>query len=137
MHRDLSNYTIFDCRGQPILDVIHLCIEWNVKFKALLDRDTIDESRAQYLEQHGYKSYVDEVQINPNCIFTPANGERKCLEDCFSETDQAKYFETNDKGQQKISPRKIRQAIEFNPETLNNLEQLFNKLGIPKLDKEN
>lgn len=137
LHRDLSNYTIFDCRGQPILDVIHLCIEWNVKFKALLDRDTIDESRAQYLEQHGYKSYVDEVQINPNCIFTPANGERRCLEDCFSETDQAKYCEPNDKGQQKISPRKIRQAAEFNHETLNNFEQLFKKLEIPPLDKTN
>lgn len=137
LNRDLSNYTIFDCRGQPILDVIHLCIEWNVKFKALLDRDTIETSRAQYLEQHGYKSYVDEVQINPNCIFTPANGERKCLEDCFSETDQAKYFEPNNKGQQKISPKKIKQAIEFTSDTLNNFEQLFIQLGIPKLDKEN
>lgn len=137
LHRDLSNYTIFDCRGQPILDVIHLCIEWNVKFKALLDRDTIDESRAQYLEQHGYKSYVAEVQTNHNCIFTPANGERKSLEDCFSVSDQAKCFAPNDKGQLKISPQIIKQGIEFTDETLKNFEQLFNKLGIPKLDKTN
>ena len=82
---DNSAYCIFECRGQPILDVAHLCITWDIKFKALFDRDTIEKSREGYLTDHGYKTYLEEIQRNPNCVFTPANGCRKSLEDCFAQ----------------------------------------------------
>lgn len=134
---DKSNYCIFECRGQPILDVAHLCIEWGVKFKALFDRDTIEKKREGYLVSHGYKTYLHEIQQSPHCIFTPANGSRKSLEDCFSSNDQAKYFSKNTNGEFKIDKDKIKQAQDFEDETKNNFEQLFTKLGIPKLDEVN
>lgn len=134
---DLSIFELLPCNGSPILDVTHLCIHKNLKFKALLDRDNLTKPPTWLAHKFGYKEYLDIIKNNKDCIFTPANGERKCLEDCFSETDQAKYFEPNNKGQQKISPQKIKQAIEFTLDTLNNFEQLFIQLGIPKLDKEN
>ena len=131
---DQSNYCIFECRGQPILDVAHLCISWGIKFKALFDRDTIEKSREGYLTEHGYKTYLDEIQRNANCVFTPANGERKSLEDCFSKLDQERYF-SEIKGQMKISKEKIKSATEFEDETKKNFEQLFIQLEIPKLDE--
>lgn len=134
LNYDKSNYCIFPCRGQPILDVAHLCITWGIKFKALFDRDTIEESREGYLIEHGYKTYLEEIQRNPHCVFTPANGERKSLEDCFSKLDQKRYF-SEIKGQMKISKEKIKSATEFEDETKNNFEQLFRQLEIPKLDE--
>lgn len=134
---DKSNYCIFECRGQPILDVAHLCIEWGVKFKALFDRDTIEKSREGYLLSHGYNTYLREIQQNPHCIFTPANGNRKSLEDCFSLNDQAKYFSKNRNGELKIDKNKIKKATEFDAETKTNFEQLFTMLGIPRLDETN
>lgn len=131
---DKSNYCIFECRGQPILDVAHLCITWGIKFKALFDRDTIDESREGYLTEHGYKTYLEEIQRNPNCIFTPANGRRRSLEDCFSTNDQKRYFSKDEQGRYKISKKKIEAALRFEDVTKNNFEQLFRQLGIPKLD---
>ncbi len=131
---DNTNYCIFECRGQPILDVAHLCIVWGVKFKALFDRDTIEKKREGYLTSHGYKAYLYEIQQSPHCIFTPANGSRKSLEDCFSLNDQARYFIKNKSGDYKIDKDKIKNAIEFEEETKNNFEQLFTKLGISKLD---
>lgn len=136
LDRDLSDYIIFDCRGQPILDVTHLCIQWNVKFKALFDRDTLDDSRKTYLQKLGYASYVEEAQTNPNCVFTSANGNRRALEDCFSESDQKLYFSRSSRnGKFKIDVDKIKQAQKFESETLSNFEQLFNELKIPKLTK--
>ncbi len=134
---DKSNYCIFECRGQPILDVAHLCIEWGIKFKALFDRDTIEKSREVYLTSHGYNTYLHEIQQSPHCVFTPANGNRKSLEDCFSKKDQARYFSLNANGEYKIDKRKIKKATDFEKETKNNFEQLFIMLGITKLDEEN
>lgn len=130
---DGSNYCIFECRGQPILDVAHLCITWGIKFKALFDRDTLEKSREGYLTEHGYKTYLEEIQRNNNCVFTPANGFRKSLEDCFTQLDQERYF-SKIKGNMKIDKEKIKAATEFEKETKNNFEQLFKQLGIPKLD---
>lgn len=130
---DNSAYCIFECRGQPILDVAHLCITWDIKFKALFDRDTIEKSREGYLTDHGYKTYLEEIQRNPNCVFTPANGCRKSLEDCFAQIDQKRYF-SEIKGVMKIDKEKIKIASEFEEETIKNFEQLFSQLGIPKLD---
>ena len=130
---DRFDYCIFECRGQPILDVAHLCITWGIKFKALFDRDTIEKSREGYLVEHGYKTYLEEIQRNSNCVFTPANGFRKSLEDCFAQIDQKRYF-SEIKGVMKIDKEKIKSANEFEEETIKNFEQLFSQLGIPKLD---
>lgn len=136
LNYDGSDYCIFECRGQPILDVAHLCITWGVKFKALFDRDTLEKSREGYLTEHGYKAYLEEIQGNHNCVFTPANGFRKSLEDCFTQLDQERYF-SKIKGVMKIDKEKIKAASEFEENTKNNFEQLFNQLGIPKLDETN
>ncbi len=130
---DRLDYCIFECRGQPILDVAHLCITWGIKFKALFDRDTIEKSREGYLVEHGYKTYLEEIQRNSNCVFTPANGFRKSLEDCFAQNDQKRYF-SEVKGVMKIDKEKIKSANEFEEETIKNFEQLFGQLGILKLD---
>lgn len=131
---DYSDYCIFECRGQPILDVAHLCITWGIKFKALFDRDTIEKSREGFLINHGYKNYLEEIQRNTNCVFTPANGFRKSLEDCFSKSDRKRYF-SEIRGVMKIDKEKIKVATEFEEETKNYFEQLFKQLGIPKLDE--
>lgn len=131
---DYSDYCIFECRGQPILDVAHLCITWGIKFKALFDRDTIEKSREGFLINHGYKTYLEEIQRNANCVFTPANGFRKSLEDCFAKLDQERYF-SEIRGVMKIDKEKIKVATEFEEETKNYFEQLFKQLGIPQLDE--
>lgn len=143
---DLSSFELLPCNGSPILDVTHLCIHKNLKFKALLDRDNLTKPPTWLAHKFGYKEYLDIIKNNKNCIFTPTNGERKCLEDCFADEDNNRYFfdftyhdyKTNqNRTIRKISYEKITAGTQFKTETLNNFEQLFIQLGIPELDKEN
>lgn len=132
---DLSNYHILPCNGSPILNMTYLCIKEKIKFKALLDADNKNKPKEWLNRQFGYKEYLELIKNNKDCVFTPEDGDRKCLEDCFSREDADKYF-TLSKGQKKISCEEIEIGEVFTDETLKNFEQLFIKLGIPKIDKK-
>ena len=73
-------------------------------------------------------------------MFTPEDGERKSLEDCFSREDSYRYFykRENKYGriEMKIDSNSIENGEVFTDETLKNFEQLFIKLSIPKIDKK-
>lgn len=113
----------------------YLCIKEKIKFKALLDADNKNKPKEWLNRQFGYKEYLELIKNNKDCVFTPEDGDRKCLEDCFSREDADKYF-TLSKGQKKISCEEIEIGEVFTDETLKNFEQLFIKLGIPKIDKK-
>lgn len=132
---DLSNYHILPCNGSSIIGLTYLCIREKIKFKALLDADNKNKPKEWLNRQFGYKEYLEVIKNNKDCIFTPEDGARKCLEDCFSREDADKYF-TLSKGQKKISCEEIETGEVFTDETLENFEQLFIKLGIPKIDKK-
>ncbi len=129
--RDLRGYHLMPCNGSPIIALIYLCIKENIKFKALLDADNKSKPLIWLSRQFGYKEYLDIIKNNKNCVFTPEEGKKQSLEDCFSEQDGKKCFTA--KG--KIDSEKIEKEELFSKETLDNFEQLFIKLGIPKLDK--
>ena len=90
--------------------------------------------------QFGYKEYLEVIKNNKDCIFTPEDGARKCLEDCFSLQDTSRYFyekkNLDGSKEKKIDFNKIEIGEVFTDETLKNFEQLFIKLGIPKIDKK-
>lgn len=132
---DLSNYQLIACHGSPIIGMTYLCIKENVNFKALLDADTKTKPSEWLKYKIGWREYIEEFTKNSNCVFTPEDGIRKSLEDCFSREDADKYF-TLSKGQKKISCEEIEIGEVFTDETLKNFEQLFIKLGIPKIDKK-
>ena len=135
---DLDEYKIMPCNGSPIFDVTYLCIQYNIKFKSLLDLDNKSKPEGWMERKYGYKEYLDKITHNENCVFTPDIRQKKSLEDCFHEEDQREYFfdYTNRLGDtiRKIDAEKIKKANTFHEETLRNFEQLFIKLGIPKLD---
>ncbi len=136
---DLSDYDIMSCNGSNIIALTYLCIKESVKFKALLDADNIDKPEQWLKNAVGYKEYLEIIKTNKNCVFTPEEGEKKSLEDCFSEQDKKKYFSTvknKDKEEKKIDHKKVEKGELFTEKTLRNFEQLFIKLGIPKLDKQ-
>lgn len=137
---DLSNYHVLPCNGSPILNMTYLCITENIKFKALLDADNKNKPCYWLSRQFGYKEYLETIKNNKDCVFTPEEGERKCLEDCFSREDANRYFyeKKNKDGtkEKKISCSEVENGEVFTQETLNNFEQLFVKLGIPKIDKK-
>jgi hypothetical protein len=127
------------CNGSPIFDVTYLCIQYNIKFKALFDLDNKSKPEDWMAYKYGYKEYLDIFTNNENCVFTLPIGQKKSLEDCFHAEDQQKYFfdcMTKKGGRiKKICAEKIKKANKFHEYTLSNFEQLFIKLGIPKLDK--
>lgn len=88
--------------------------------------------------KYGYNEYIKIFETYPDCVFTPPIRQKKSLEDCFNEKDNVKYFtshkRTDGHSDRKIDIDKIKQATEFEEETIKNFEQLFSQLGIPKLD---
>ena len=137
---DLSNYHILPCNGSSIIGLTYLCIREKIKFKALLDADNKDKPVDWLNRQFGYKEYLEIIKNNQDCVFTPEDGVRKSLEDCFSLPDASRYFyeKKNLDGtkEMKIGIKEIEIGEVFTVETLKNFEQLFIKLGIPKIDKK-
>lgn len=137
---DLSNYHILPCNGSSIIGLTYLCIREKIKFKALLDADNKNKPKEWLNRQFGYKEYLEVIKNNKDCIFTPEDGARKCLEDCFSLQDTSRYFyekkNLDGSKEKKIDFNKIEDGEVFTDETLKNFEQLFIKLGIPKIDKK-
>lgn len=137
---DLSNYHILPCNGSSIIGLTYLCIREKIKFKALLDADNKNKPKEWLNRQFGYKEYLELIKNNKDCVFTPEDGDRKCLEDCFSRVDAEKYFyekkNTDGTSEMKIGAREIEEGEVFTDETLKNFEQLFIKLGIPKIAKK-
>ena len=137
---DLSNYHILPCNGSSIIGLTYLCIREKIKFKALLDADNKNKPKEWLNRQFGYKEYLEVIKNNKDCIFTPEDGARKCLEDCFSLQDTSRYFyekkNLDGSKEKKIDFNKIEAGEVFTDETLKNFEQLFIKLGIPKIDKK-
>ncbi len=136
--RDLTEYKILPCNGSPIFDVTYICIQQNIKFKALFDLDNKSKPDKWVNKKYGYREYLGIFETNQNCVFTPCIRQQKSLEDCFHESDQEKYFfnyrRHDDSIERKIDAEKVKKAQAFHQETLDNFEQLFIKLGIPKLD---
>jgi hypothetical protein len=91
------------------------------------------------LIEEGKVKELFEMLIHVNNI-TPEEGKRKSLEDCFSREDSKRYFykKTNKYGkiELKIDSNLIENGEVFTSETLKNFEQLFMRLGIPKIDKK-
>lgn len=137
---ELSNYHILPCNGSSIIGLTYLCIREKIKFKALLDADNKNKPKEWLNRQFGYKEYLDIIKNNKDCIFTPEDGARKCLEDCFSLQDTSRYFyekkNLDGSKEMKIDFNKIEDGEVFTDETLKNFEQLFIKLGVPKIDKK-
>ncbi len=145
LHYDLSAYKILPCNGSPIFDVTYLCIQQGIKFKALFDLDNKSKPERWLNKKYGYNEYIKIFDTNTNCVFTPDIRKKKSLEDCFHENDNMRYFFDyiwTDKNEEehatrKIDKDKVKAATDFEDETKNNFEQLFTKLGIPKLDEAN
>lgn len=144
LNYDLSDFELLPCNGSPILDITHLCIHKNIRFKALLDRDNLSKPQTWLAHKFGYKEYLETIKSNTNCVFTPEIRSGKSLEDCFTENDNKRYFfdykyhdnkTDKDITIRKISHEKIAAGTQFDTETMNNFEQLFIKLEIPPLDK--
>lgn len=133
---NLSDYHIIPCYGSSIIGMIYLCVQEGVKFKALLDADNKSKPREYYYKHENHKEYIKIIKSNPNCVFTPDNGECKSLEDCFSKDDASKYFsqQQNDRGETKtkIDKKKIEKGKSFTEETMRKFDWILNKLGLPK-----
>lgn len=133
---DLQDYEIFNCHGSTIIGVIYLAIENNIKFKAILDEDNKNKSENFFLNHSGYKEHLDKIQNNNCCIFTGEKNGYNELEGFFSINDQNKCFSySNKSGKSKVDIEKLREINDFEKETIENFEQLFIKLGVPKIDK--
>lgn len=140
LNYNLNDYIILPCNGHPIIGMIYLCIVNGIKFKALLDLDNKDKPKIWLEQQYGYKEYLEMIKNNKNCVFTPPIRNKKSIEDCFNEKDAGRYFsqifinkDGKEKTKLKVDKDKVLNGEIFEQETLDNFEQLFIQLGIPKL----
>ena len=139
LNYDIEKHCIIPCNGSAIIGYCYLCIKEKIKFKALLDYDTLHKPENWLKNQFGYKEYLELITNNKNCIFTEPRNEYESIEAYFSEIDASECFTEfeNKKGVRsfKIDTQKLNKKNNFDLETKNNFEQLFIKLGIPKLTK--
>lgn len=138
---DLLGFSLKDayihvCDGDSILQVAHICSSNDIKYQAVLDNDNKYKTEKYRRSHPQYKKIIPHLTQSPNCIFIGV-GEKGSLEDYFSEeNNKFSYYEAEQK-KWKISPRLIKKAKtkdDFQVSTLQNFEQLFIKLGAPKLD---
>lgn len=124
------------CDGDSILQVAHICSSNDIKYQAILDNDNKYKTEKYQKSHPQYKKIISHLTQSPNCIFIGV-GEKGSLEDYFSEeNNKFSYYEAEQK-KWKISSRLIKKAKtkdDFQVSTLQNFEQLFIKLGAPKLD---
>lgn len=134
----LENYEIVVCNGDAIILMANFCIEEDVKFKALLDRDNLEKPKEWLENQVGYTKYLENIKQNKNCVFTPkvTNGTDS-IEDLFSESDKKKLFTKKTKTKSpskkeyyKPDPEKLHNATKFDEETNTNFANIFKELGI-------
>ena len=143
LNYNIDDYNILPCNGHPIIGITYLCIANGIKFKALLDLDNKDKPEIWLKHQYGYKEYLETIKTNKDCVFTPSIRNKKSIEDCFNEKDSDRYFSETEKKKRKKGTKEYKLDLikfevgeEFEQETLHNFEQLFNELGIPKIDKQ-
>lgn len=138
---DLLGFSLKDayihvCDGDSILQVAHICSSNDIKYQAVLDNDNKYKTEKYRRSHPQYKKIIPHLTQSQNCIFIGV-GEKGSLEDYFSEeNNKFSYYEAEQK-KWKISPRLIKKAKtkdDFQVSTLQNFEQLFIKLGAPKLD---
>ena len=138
---DISKYHIHICDGEAILQVAYIYLKLNIKkVYIVLDNDN-NYKPDHFKKSHSmYQECMDEIRKHPKkCIFT-GDSETGCLEDYIKDNcHKFKHFD-NRKQRWKIDVNainSINQKDEVCADTLNNFEQLFIQLDIPKLDKEN
>lgn len=135
---DLSNYHIHICDGHSILQLCYLCNKYKFPYRAILDEDNKYKGELFKQSHVMYDECIQTIMNFPNkCVFV-GEGEKGSIEDLFIEnpTEKFKYY-NNKKSIWKIDKQKIlaMQKKDCSEKTLRNFEQLFIKLGIPRIDK--
>lgn len=139
---NLNDYHIHVCDGEAILQVAYICLKYEmIKVKVVLDNDNKYKNETFKRGHSLYDNCMDLINANSDKCFYIGEGKNGCLEDLFVENPKEKYkYYNRNKGQWKISIEDIislHSIEEVSKETKNNFEQLFNQLGIPKLDETN
>ena len=134
---DLSKYHIHICDGHSILQLCYLCNKYKFNYKAILDEDNKDKGELFKQSHMMYDECMQTIIKAPDkCVFVGVR-EKGSIEDLFIEnpTEKFKYYNKK-KSLWKIDKQKIlkMQSGDCSEKTLQNFEQLFIKLGIPKLD---
>lgn len=138
---NLNNYYIHVCYGEAILQVAYMCFKYKmIKVKVVLDNDNKYKNE-RYKQGHiMYSDCLKMIDANIDSCAYLGEGEQGCLEDLFVEEPNTKFKKyLNQSSKWKVDQSAIRaiQSInEVSEQTKYNFEQLFIKLGMPKLDED-
>jgi len=121
----LNDYIeVYDCIGHGIKPMIKLCIELNIDFKALMDKDKEEELRL-YIENQ-YDKYKD------NFYYFGENDEDE-IENLFSNRDLELICELKN-GEYKMKSKKIKalnsNKCELSPELIDEIKKSLKSLQI-------
>lgn len=138
---DISKYHIHVCDGDAILQVAYICLKLDIeKVYIILDNDNNYKPETFKSTHPMYQECMNEIKKHPEkCIFI-GDTENGSIESYFK--DNNNKFKRNDKRKKQLkidvkAINAITQKDEVCSETLNNFEQLFIQLGMPKLNKNN
>ena len=136
---DLRNYHIHVCDGHSILQLCYLCSKYRFPYKAILDEDNKHKEEG-FIKAHSmHKECMQVILSETEACFFVGEGKNGAIEDLFVETPEEKFkYYNKHKLTWKVDRQKIvqMQKKDCSEKTLQNFEQLFIKLGIPKLDKD-
>ena len=135
---DLSRVRFHICDGDAILQMTKLCKELNVNFVALLDNDNKFKDE-EYKKRHTeYEKIIEEIISDKKHRVFVGEGEDGKIEDLFEGKDFDKYCPlARYNGQRKLnvnSLKKITSLEDCEKQTLENFENILNKLGLKKLN---
>lgn len=138
---DNSKYHIHVCDGEAILQVAYICLKLNIeKVYIILDNDNNYKPAGFKATHPMYQKCMNEIKKHPEkCIFI-GDSENGSIESYFKDNNNKFKRYDKRKKQWKIDVKAINaitQKDEVCSETLNNFEQLFIQLGMPKLNKNN
>ncbi len=137
LHKDLRNYYIHICDGDSIVQMSYLCIKNEIKFLSIADNDNRFKDKKYKLSHPNFNKCLNEMLKNDDKCFFIGEGETGCLEDYFAEENNKFHYFEQKQNKWKIARgliKKIESLDELQQKTINNFEQLFRQLGIPKLD---
>lgn len=137
LHKDLRNYYIHVCDGDSIVQMSYLCIKNQIKFLAIADNDNRFKEKKYKLSHPNFNKCLNEMLNNYDKCFFIGEGETGSLEDLFAEENKKFHYFEQKQNKWKIARgliKKIKSLEELQQKTINNFEQLFSQLGIPKLD---
>lgn len=123
---DESRFSVFDCSGHGILVIMEFCIEYNLRFNAIIDLDKKDKT------ENKFKDNYNRIVNNIEYVGTEENDEMEGFMDEVDYHNICEFIIKKSKFKMKSSKQKdhYKNGGTISEKLRNNLDKVFKNLNI-------